>query len=400
MSDDRSLGVRGLVKRRAFAGALTAVLFGGALLGCKSSSSLAAAEGSAQTTAQTKAVGGAGVIFIGSYGEPNGLTLATPSKTGEVANGALAVAGQGPNLPKASFLVQSKDRKFLYATNETEPGEGKVSAVDISDPSQPKVLNAQSSRGTLPCHVALDPSGRYLLTANYGDGAVTVHRIQPDGRIGESTDMVKQTGTTREAHAHQIVFDPSGKWILSVDLGADAVFVYQLDASTGKLSKQGQVSLPVKTGPRHLAFHPSGKYAYILGELTPVVTVGTWDASRGSLQLGQTVNSVAKNDPPNYPGEIAVSSDGKFVYASNRGENSIATFAVQDAGARLEFLGTVTSGGIWPRHFTFSPDERWMYISNQRSGKVSWLPRDPSTGRLGAPAGSIDVPTAAIVLFH
>ncbi|WP_394825473.1 lactonase family protein [Pendulispora albinea] len=373
---------RGIVKRRQFLAAVGIAGIGGALW--------------ARKVWRSESEKGSGVIYIGGYSTPSGLTIARLDEK----TGALIALGQVPDVPKASWFAYSADRRFLYLTNEFETA-GQLTALDVSDPKQPKVLGTQPSRGAAPTHVTVHPSGRHLLTANYGDATVAVHRIEADGRIGESTDLVRQTGTQREAHAHQVLVDPSGKWVLVVDLGADSVFVYAFDPAAGKLKQHAKVTLPTGTGPRHLAFHPTANRVYILGELVPVVTVATWDDKSGELTLGQVVGTVAPGTTStNYPGEIAISSDGKFVYASNRGENSIATFAVQDQGARLEFLGTTPTGGNWPRHFVLSPDEHWMYVSNQRSNSVTWLPRDPTTGRLGSSAGSLEVQTAAIVSFR
>jgi len=388
VSDDKRSQGREFWKRREFLGALGVAGVGGALWAYASKGS--------------KSDEGSGVVYIGGYDSPSGLTVGHVDPD----TGALVKTGPVANVPNASFFAYSADRRFLYLTNELDKN-GQLTALDITDPKQPKVLNTVPSRGDAPTHLSVHPSGRFLLTANYSDAAVAVHRIEADGRIGESTDLVHQTRAKtgaddkRDAHAHQILTDPSGAWVLCVDLGCDAVFVYRFDSSTGKITQHQKVALPDGTGPRHLAFHPEGKYAYILGELHPVVTVAQWDPARGTFDRGQTIDTIAKGTPgENFPGEIGLTTDGRFAYATNRGENSIAMFSVQDRGARLEFLGTATTGGNWPRHFTLSPDERWMYVSNQRSNTVTWLPRDGQTGRLGVPKGSLEVPKVAIVVFR
>ncbi len=343
---------------------------------------------------------GGRVVFVGSYTSSpsagHGLDVAT------CAGGpALRLDHTVPGVPDASWFAFSADRKVLYSTNEAEP-VGSVTALSLRDPARPAVLNKQTSRGSAPTHLSVHPSGRYLLTANYGDGTVVVHPILAGGKLGESTDLVKHTGSERDAHAHQVVTDPSGRWVLAVDLGADSVYVYRLDLTSGKLALHEQVRLPSGAGPRHLAFHPNGRVAYVLGELRPEITVASWDPGSGKLTPGKVVPTVAAGAPgPNYPGEIATSGDGRFVYASNRGENTIAAFATGQGGHDLKRLGdNASSGGDWPRHFTLDPSERWVYVSNQRSGAVTWLPRDPRTGLLGAPRGSLAVPSVATVLFR
>jgi 6-phosphogluconolactonase (cycloisomerase 2 family) len=254
------------------------------------------------------------------------------------------------------------------------------------------VLNSQSTRGGSPTHLSVHPSGEHLLTANYGSGSVVVHPLAEDGTIGASTDLVQHHGANRDPHAHQIRTDPSGQWVLAVDLGADSVYVYGL--ADGKLTQQQQLTLPTGAGPRHLAFHPDGARAYILGELRPEITVATWDAASGTLTAGQVIPTAQAG---NFPAEIATSADGRFVYASNRGDNTIAAFAVDDD--QLTSLGATPTGGDWPRHFTLSPDERRLYVSNQNSGTVTWLPRDPATGVVGAVEGSVSAPSVGIVAF-
>lgn len=379
----------GHMGRRRFLGAVGAAGIGSVVLGRP-----AEADPARKGTRST--------VYIGSFstwGEPPGRGL----DVGRVdrRTGALAVAGTVEDVPDPSFLAFSLDRRTLYTTNELVP-DGAVTALDIAgDPRRPTVLNRRPTRGAGPTHLSVHPSGRYLLTANYTDGTVVVHPLGADGRIGAATDLVRHEGTERDPLAHQILPDPSGRWVVAVDLGADSVFVYRLDLSTGKLTQRQQVRLPSGAGPRHLAFHPHGRFAYILGELRSEITVASWDPATGRLTPGQVVPTVGPGAPsPNFPAEIAVSRDGRFVYASNRGENTIAVLTVRESGRRLELTDASPTGGDWPRHFTLSPDERWVYVSNQRSNTVNWLPRDPADGTIGSSAGSVNVNNVGIVLFR
>jgi 6-phosphogluconolactonase len=371
------------LNRRSFLGVIGA---GGLALG---SGLPAAAAGRAAST-----------VYIGSFtswGSPPGPGLQVA--TADSATGGLTITGKVANVADPSFFAFSADRRTLYSTNESDPG--RVSAFGITDPQHPALLNSQPTKGAGPTHVSVHTSGRYLLAANYTSGSVTVLPLSADGRIGAATDVVQHTGDTRDPHAHQTVTDPSGQWVLSVDLGADSVYVYGLNISTGKLKLNQQLKLPVGAGPRHLAFHPDGRYAYILGELRSEITVAAWDAAAGKLTPGQVIGTLGGATPSqNFPAEIQVSTDGRFVYASNRGHDSIATFTVDEQGKALSFVNTVPTGGKWPRHFTLDPAGRWVYIANQNSNSVNWLPRDPATGKLGAPAGSVTVNTVGIVLFH
>jgi 6-phosphogluconolactonase len=342
---------------------------------------------------------GGRVAYVGSYtssGSPpgRGLDVATRHRSALRAERTVA------DIPDASWFAFSADRRTLYVTNERLP-EGSVTALSLRDPHAPRVLSRRSSLGGAPTHTSVHPAGRHLLTANYGDGTVAVHPILPDGGLGEATDLVRHTGTERQAHAHQVVTDPSGRWVLAVDLGADSVYVYRLDIRSGTLGLHRQVRLPVGAGPRHLAFHPRGRFVYILGELRAEITVADWDPARGELNPEQVVPTVASTAPaPQYPAEIAVSRDGRFVYATNRGEDTIATFAVRERGREIARLRNVPTGGVWPRHFTLDASQRWFYVSNQRSGTVTWLPRDPASGLPGEVAGSLAVPSVATVAFR
>lgn len=311
----------------------------------------------------------------------------------------MAVIGHIDGVPDASFLALSPDRRMLYATNERTP-EGTVTALDIAgDAKRPVIINSQTAGGSGPTHLSVHPGGRYLLTANYGDGTITVHPLSGDGRIEKPTDIVRHQ---KQSHAHQVLTAPGGQWVIAVDLGADSVFVYGLDPDTGRLQRHQHLQLPEGLGPRHLAFHPDGRHAYILGERRSEITVAAWDASAGRLMPGQLIGTLGKAAPPkrNYPAEIRISRDGRFLYASNRGDDSIAMFNIQPSGEQLIFGGTVPCGGAWPRHFTLDPSERWLYVANQKSNSVVWLPRDRETGKLGNPAGSAAVNSVAMLLFR
>ncbi|MET0236961.1 MAG: lactonase family protein [Kibdelosporangium sp.] len=336
-------------------------------------------------------------VYIGSFtswGPPVGPGLQVG--TADPATGRLTITGGVPGIVDPSWFAYSSDGRVLYSTIESDPG--KVTAFDIADPRKPKVLNTAAVKGAAPTHISLH--GRYLLAANYGSGSVSVLSLQGDGRVGSVVDVVQHAGGGRDPHAHQVVTDPTGKWIISVDLGADSVYVYSMDTATGKLKQNQQLELPAGLGPRHLTFHPNGHYAYIVGELRSEVTVAAWDPAAGRFIAGQVISTLGGATPPeNHPGEIQISPDGRFVYASNRGHDSIATFAVGEQGKSLSFVNTTPSGGSWPRHFTLDPSGRWVYVANQRASTVNWLPRDPGTGKLDTSAGSVPVNNAGIISF-
>jgi 6-phosphogluconolactonase len=332
------------------------------------------------------------LAYVGSYAPGDGLDVAT-------ANGGLSLRSSVLGDANASWLAVSPDGRFLYSTNETD--DGSLTALDVTDPAAPKVLNSQSSGGDVPTHLSVHPSGRFLFAANYGSGSVVVLPIGDDGTLGAYVDLVQHQPGSRPPNAHQVITDPTGTWVIAVDLGADSVFVYAFDTTSGKLTEHQHLVLPDGAGPRHLAFHPNGRIGYVVQELRSEVTVVAWDAATGTVTPGQVVATVGADAPAeNYPGELQIASDGRFVYVSNRGENSIATFSVSDDGAALTLLGHTATGGNWPRHFAVDAAEEWLYVSNQRSGTVTWLPLDKTTGTVGPSTGSVAVPAAAMVLLR
>lgn len=374
------------LNRRTFLGAA-----GAAGLGTVLGSTVAGASG---TTSRAQS----GAIYVSSYTSSppvgNGLDVAHLTGTAPALVRDRTIAG----ITDASWFDVSADRQTLYVTNEGDSGT--ISALSLADPTKPKLLNKKSSAGSAPTHLSVHPSQKYVLAANYGSGTVVVLPILAGGKLGDRTDLVQHVGAQRQANAHQVVTDPSGQWVLSVDLGADSVYVYKLDLTTGKLTLQQQVVLPSGAGPRHLVFHPGGKYAYIAQELRAEITVATWDSVAGKLTPTQVVPAVpAGTVGDQYPGEIITSADGKFVYATVRGPNTVAPFAVTGDGASITPLTPVTTGGNWPRHLALDPAQNWFYVSNQRSGTVTWLPRDPATGLPGTVKGSLAIPSVNSVRF-
>jgi 6-phosphogluconolactonase (cycloisomerase 2 family) len=367
-------------------------------LGAAGAAGLGTVLGSTVACASEEGDGHSGALFISSHTSSppagNGLDVAHRAGRDPALLRDRTVAG----VTDASWFDASADRSTLYVTNEATAGT--VSALSLANPAQPKLLNTKSSGGEAPTHLSVHPSQRYVLAANYSTGTVVVLPILSGGKLGDATDLVKHVGAERAAHAHQVVTDPSGQWVLSVDLGADSIYIYKLNLGTGKLTLLQQVVLPSGAGPRHLAFHPNGKYAYIAQELRAEITVATWDAVAGKLTPAEVVPAVpAGTVGDQYPGEIITSADGKFVYATVRGPNTVATFAVTGGGASITPLAPVTTGGNWPRHLTLDPTQRWFYVSNQRSGTVTWLSRDPATGLPGAVKGSLAIPSVNSVHF-
>ena len=286
-------------------------------------------------------------VYIGTYTDQNSkgiyrfdLDLTSGSLTG----GELVGEAIHP-----SFLAIHPSRRFLYAVGEVAESNGKpggaVNAFAI-DPKSGKLtlLNQQSSKGAGPCHLVVDREGKYVLTANYGGGSVCVLPIQADGRLGEATGFVQHHGSSvnpqrqEGPHAHSVNLDPAGRLAFVADLGLDKIFVYRVDSARGTLvpNDPPAIKLPPGAGPRHFAFHPTGRFAYVINELNSTVTVLSYDPDGGILKDLQTASTL----PPGFSGEnttaeVQVHPSGKFVYGSNRGHNSIAIFAVDPTSGAL-----------------------------------------------------------------
>lgn len=310
-------------------------------------------EGSGPEDTMYRAPGGS--MYLGTYGD--GIGIAAYDAEGRITKTGTI------DVPDPSFVI--REGKFLYAVNEQEAGA--VTAIDIS--ASPRVLNRQPTKGSGPCHLA--KLGDHLLAANYGSGDIAVHPINPDGSLGQQTDLVKHDGSA--PHAHQVV--PAGEYVLAVDLGTDSIYTYTL--ATGRLNLQHQTKLATGTGPRHLVLHPSGQYAYVADELNSTVTICTY--AEGVLTPLSTLPT-APAGPQNYPGEVLISADGQFVYVTNRGHNSVAIFRTDGAG--LELIGTPSCGGDWPRHAAFDPTGGLLFVANQKSNNVTTFRVDQGTGAL------------------
>ncbi|HEV2633716.1 MAG TPA: lactonase family protein [Actinocrinis sp.] len=343
-------------------------------------------------------------LIIGSY--PAGRETAVPGQGLAFArfdpDTATVTPQGGWHAPAASFSALSPAGDRLYAVREE--AEGQVTAFELGQ-DRLRHLSTLPTGGEDPCHLAVDPSGRYLLTANYSSGSVAVHPILPDGALAERTDLVTHVGSgpvaDRQAgpHAHMILPDPTGETLLAVDLGADSIYAYTLEADTGRLTLRAANRMRPGSGPRHLVFSRDGAFAYLVNELDSTVSVLSYDRGSGKIEE-LSVRPAAPSTPeqPNYPGGIALSPDGRHVYVSNRGEESIAVFAVSEDGGDLAPAGNWPCGGSWPRHLTLTPDGRALFCANQRSGTVTVFRVDPADGSLTATGQALEVDQPAHVL--
>ena len=330
------------------------------------------------------------------------------------SNGSLTRPELVGEAPSPSFLALHPSHKFLYAVNEMDQFQGKpggaVTAFSIDSTSgKLAILNQQSSDGGSPTHISLDRDGRNALVANYGTGTVAVLPIQTDGKLSPVSSIDQHTGKgtdprrQNEPHAHCVNVDPSGRFALSCDLGLDKVFIYRLEGRQGKLipNRPPFATVSAGTGPRHLAFHPGGKFLYVVGEMKCTVTVFGFDANSGTLMPLQTIPAVREGFSGEQGGaEIAVHRTGKFLYLSDRGDdNSIYAFSIDASTGKLSPIGQVSTGGKHPRSFGIDPTGRWLLAGNQDTNNVVEFAIDQQTGRIKPTGVEIEVPTPVSFAF-
>ncbi|MCK7622677.1 lactonase family protein [Streptomyces sp. RS10V-4] len=340
-------------------------------------------------------------LFLGTYtsrpGGGSGIGLAGY----DPVTGALTAAGVVAGVADPSYLAPAPDRRTLYAVDER--ADGAVTAVALPRGGAPVVLGSRSTGGAGPCHLSVHPGGRWLLSANYLSGSVAVHPIDPaSGALGPRTDLVTHSfpppGPGQSGpHAHQVVTAPDGRHVLAVDLGNDTVYTYRLDPRAGTLAPVSYAALRPGAGPRHLAFHPSGRYAYLANEVDNTAVVCRYDPGSGRLAPGAP-QSTGTGPGVSYPAQFLVTRNGRFAFLANRGPNSLTRYAVADGGARLRLLGTVPVGGDFPRQLAFSPDQRWLFAANQKSGTVTVFAVDARTGALTRTGEPFPAPMAVCVL--
>lgn len=285
-----------------------------------------------------------------------------------------------------SFLALAPDGRTLYAVNELSVG--RVAAFAVRSDGTLAPINSQLSHGATPCHLSVHPGGAFLLTAHYGSGELVVHPIGPGGRLLEACHVIQHTGSGPNprqvsSHLHQVLTDPGERHVLAVDLGTDSVYTYDFNPLTGHLSLKQEVMLRAGAGPRHLAFHPGGRRLYLINELTSTMTEGGYDPETGILTLGETISTLpADYQGPNLAAEVVVSADGRFVYGSNRGHDSIAVIRTDD----FRLVGVHPAGVVEPRHIVLSPDGANLLVAGQSSENVQMFAVDgPELEAVGRP---------------
>lgn len=341
--------------------------------------------------------------YIGTYtkGDSKGIysfTLDTDEKKlGEVS---VAAAIGSP-----TYLNLSKDNRFVYAVaNEGEAG-GVVAYSRNTETGELKELNRQLLQGASPCHVSVNEENQFVVAANYHNGTIGSYEMNADSETlypalsikkheGDGPNKERQDGP----HAHYAGFTPDQKYVAAIDLGTDKLYTYELNK--GELNEIHSLHLTAGSGPRHMTFHPNGKIAYLMTELSNEVVVLAYNEEDGSFKELQYISTIPEDFTENNQGSaIHISSDGRFVYAANRGHDSIAVFSTNSDTGELTFVDRTSTEGNWPRDFALDPTEKFLIASNQESSSLVLFERNPETGTLTLLQSDVTVPDPVCVKF-
>jgi 6-phosphogluconolactonase len=350
------------------------------------------------------------VVFVGTYTrqESKGIyAYRFRSATGQLTPIGLVAETENP-----SFLALHPSHRFLYAVNETSNFEGQsagsVSAFTIdAKTGMLTILNRVSTRGTIPAHLVVDQTGKSLLVANYGSGSVAVFPLKADGSIAAASAFVQHNGSSsgprqRGPHAHAVTLSPDNRFVFVPDLGLDQVLSYRLDPDKATLIPNDPPFTRVTrgSGPRHFSFHPNGEAAYTLSEMGSLVTVFAYDRNGGTLKELQTISTLPKDfNGSNNSAELEVHPNGRFLYASNRGHDSIAVFAIDPTAKTLTLVEHVATQGKIPRNFAIDPTGAYLLAANQNTNNIVVFRIDQKTGRLTSTGEELKTPSPVCIVF-
>jgi 6-phosphogluconolactonase len=346
------------------------------------------------------------LVYTGSYSDAKDEGIQVFGL--DLSSGALTRVGGASGAGNPSFLAIHPSKKFIYAACEAGK-TGSVAAFGLDEKGVPTLLNMQPSEGSGPCFVAVDKAGKNVLAANYGSGSVACIPIGDDGKLAPPSSSVQHKGGSvvkgrqEGPHAHSINLDAANRFAFAADLGLDKILVYKFDSAKGTLTPNDPpaTDVPPGSGPRHFAFHPSGKYAYACGEMAMTVIVFAYDADKGVLKEMQVLGTLPEGAERKgtSTAETQVSPDGRHVYVSNRGHNTVAVFDVDPSTGKLTAAGHCPTGGKTPRNFGIDPSGRFLIAANQDSNNVVVFKIDAKTG-MPSPAGhEVSVPKPVCVKF-
>jgi len=353
------------------------------------------------------------LFYVGTYTEEGSKSKGIYVFRFDADSGQTTSLGLAAETTNPSFLALHPNGRFLYAVNEVGnykgPNSGGVSAFSI-DRSTGKLtfLNEVASRGADPCYITLDKTGKYVLVANYTGGSIATFPVLEDGKLGDASAFVQHTGhgtnpeRQEKAHAHSIDLSPDNRFAMVDDLGLDELLVYKFDSATGSLTPNNPpfAKLDPGAGPRHFALSPNGKFAYVIAEMHSTVTVFSNDEKTGTLHSLQTISALPKDfTGKNDDAEIEMHPSGKFLYASNRGSDTVTEFAIDPAKGTLTPVAYTPTQGKEPRSFEIDPTGKFLFAANQKSDNIVIFRIDAKTGRLTSTGQVLDVGSPVCVKF-
>ncbi len=350
-------------------------------------------------------------VFVGTY--TKGTSHGIYAYNWNSDSGELKEVGLADATPEPSFLALSPDGKNIYAVNELDPAEGSkaetgiVSSFAVAADGMLTLRNTVPSGGTAPCNMAVDHTGRALFVANYTSGSVSSYRIIDDGKLSPHIENIHYSGHSvgvrqQSAHTHCTTISPDNRFLLVNDLGLDRVMVYRFSPATAEITPNDPpfYSAIPGSGPRNFTFHPNHKWAYSLNEIASTIDSLHWDAEKGTLTRIQNISTV----PAGFSGEnkaatVLVHPNGRFVYASNRGDDSMVVYSVDQKNGALALLQHISCGGKTPRNFILDPDGRWVLIANQDSANIVILECDAKAGHLSATGRQYALDSPVCIIF-
>jgi 6-phosphogluconolactonase len=350
-------------------------------------------------------------VLIGTYTEPQESTsegvyvYQLDRTTGELRYQAVI-----KDMPNVSFMAVHPITGLIYIVNETEQFNGKpgggVSVLRRDANGKFRVIHKQTSGGIHPCYISIEQSGRFALVANYESGSVAMLPIGVEGKLLPISDLVQHAGSSVDPerqtgpHTHCILPDPANRFAIAVDLGLDKLIIYRIDLERGKLQKHAEVEVGARSGPRHLIFNSTGKYAYLLNELNSTLSVYQYNSEVGALIKLQTLSTLPGDfSGENYCADLRLSQDEKYMYASNRGHDSIVCFRVDASAGQLTHHSHIASGGNQPRILAMDPSGQFMIAVHQKSHNVVVFRIEPTTGNLSHTGHEVGLSMPVHVLF-
>lgn len=351
-------------------------------------------------------------IFVGTYTEPEQSTSeGVYVYRMDPTSGQLTFESIIKNVINPSYLTVHPQTGHLYTVNEKGTFEGKpaggVTALSL-DPETGEfhLLNKQSSAGEDPCYISIEQTGRFALIANYTSGSLAMLPIESDGNLSAASEVIRHSGSSihperqDSPYAHCILPDPTNRFAVAVDLGIDKIIVYRMDLDAGRLHEHAEAKVEAGSGPRHLIFHPNGQYAYVICELNSTLIAFHYDPEDGTFEEVQSIRTLPQGfDGKNSCADVHITPNGNHLYASNRGHDSLACFAIDADSGQLTLQDHITSGGREPRNFAIDPGGKFLLAANQNSNNIVTFLIDPAMGQLSRTEAEVEVPMPVCIKF-